>query len=300
MPVISPTPAASWRVQARRWRKNNQGRAPVAEEQLALRNGALHCVLGLLSGVQQPPAQRRGLNHLVARSVVCRPTRGVRPVTAGAALTSPSRLCARSVTKHTSCALPVRSLGFRGLTVIVSTRLAMARRITQRSRSPSTRRSHRSGSHLPTSRRPPDLQSSSSRRRSSERWEPLQPRLPDAGMEATLLAVLASRKPSFTTFLADLGVQSCSDVRHLWPSGKDMLAAYETTCGALQSDQAFQLLLVYTLCASQAHLALNRCVKTLVDERVSVTPGRPVVTLEEAPQPLSQPKCRSVITTGLT
>ena len=28
MPVISPTPVASWRVQARRWRKNNQGRSP--------------------------------------------------------------------------------------------------------------------------------------------------------------------------------------------------------------------------------------------------------------------------------
>ena len=79
-----------------------------------------------------------------------------------------------------------------------------------------------------------------------------------------------------------------------------MLATYGASHGKLGSDEAFQLLLIYTLAASQAHVATNAQVRALVDERESVIPGRPVVRLEEVAQMGPPAKARSVITTGLT
>ena len=64
-------------------------------------------------------------------------------------------------------------------------------------------------------------------------------------MDAALLGVVESRNPAFKKFLDAQGAQTCSDVRFLWSSGQDMLAAYERTQGRLESDEAFQLLLVY-------------------------------------------------------
>ena len=119
-------------------------------------------------------------------------------------------------------------------------------------------------------------------------------------MDATLLAIVASRKPAFKVFLDDQGIQTCSDLKYSWESGKQLLATYEATIGKLPSDEAFQLLLIYTLAASQAHVATGAQIRAIVDERESVIPGRPAMRLEEAPQVQAPVRARSVITPGLT
>ena len=63
----------------------------------------------------------------------------------------------------------------------------------------------------------------------------------------------------------------------------------------LSSDEAFQLLLIYTPRSSQSHAAMGHQVKVLVDERESVIPGRPTLSLHEAPQPVTAPRARPVI-----
>ena len=119
-------------------------------------------------------------------------------------------------------------------------------------------------------------------------------------MDGQLLAIVASRRPEFKAFFDEREIQTCSDVRFSWPSGHGLLAAFEEAKGKLSAEDSFQLLLIYTLASSQSHLAVGQQTRLLVDERESVIPGRPIMRLEEAPQPAAPPKARAVITTGLT
>eukprot|EP00435_Cladocopium_sp_Y103_P017200 s2946_g4.t1 len=88
-------------------------------------------------------------------------------------------------------------------------------------------------------------------------------------MDAQLLAIVASRKPAFKLFFDDLGVQSCSDVRFMWASGQGLLAAYEERVGKLNSEESFQLLLIYTLAASQAHSAVGHQARSVITTGLS-------------------------------
>ena len=161
----------------------------------------------------------------------------------------------------------------------------------KQSRSPWTPPSRRSEFPSQRSRLQWESQPSSPGLSSSSRWEVPAPRAVESGMDATLLAIVASRKPAFKVFLDDHGIQTCSDLKYSWESGKQLLATYEATIGKLPSDEAFQLLLIYTLAASQAHVATGAQIRAIVDERESVIPGRPAM------RPV---RARSVITTGLT
>ena len=112
-------------------------------------------------------------------------------------------------------------------------------------------------------------------------------------MDGTLRSILLDRPTKLAKFLESKGVQTCTDVRYLWPTGKELLDDVELACGAFPSDEAFQVVVAYTLASSQASLHATAAVKALVDERESTIPGRAVV-LTEAPEP-PKSKIRSVI-----
>lgn len=99
-------------------------------------------------------------------------------------------------------------------------------------------------------------------------------------------------------WLENLGVQTCADVHHMWPSGSAMVEEYEAG-ERMDADQAFKVALMWTLATQRAAVHRDQAVQTLVSERESVHPTRPVLTLESAPTDPARRPARSMITTGL-
>ena len=126
----------------------------------------------------------------------------------------------------------------------------------RRSRSPQT--PARPRSEYPSQRSQHRLlsQSSTSGPRSCDRWEVPPPQTPAAGMDANLLAIVSSRKPAFKVFLDDQGIQTCSDLKYSWPSGKDLLS-------------------VRTGPSSSPWQCRKHTWPPAMNERESVIPGRP-------------------------
>ena len=96
--------------------------------------------------------------------------------------------------------------------------------------------------------------------RSCDRWEVPPPQTPAAGMDANLLAIVSSRKPAFKVFLDDQGIQTCSDLKYSWPSGKDLLSV-RTRPSSSPSSSPWQ-------CRKHTW-------PPAMNERESVIPGRP-------------------------
>ena len=118
-------------------------------------------------------------------------------------------------------------------------------------------------------------------------------------MDADLTALVSERPPFVAEVLASLGVQTCTDVRYMWASGQAMVASFEENLGVTMiPDDAFQVMLTHSLAAGSANLHQEAVVRCLVDERESVTPGRPVLSLHEA-TPMPVARSRRVIDTGL-
>ena len=164
-----------------------------------------------------------------------------------------------------------------------------------RSRSPLTQRSHQPASSSASSLPKWDAASRPSGSSSTRRWEHHPPLPPEAGMDGTLRTMLLDRPTVVAKFLESKGIQTCQDIRYMWSSGKAFLEDVELACGAFPSEQAFQVMVVYTLASSHSSWHHRAMINALVDERMSTIPSRSV-TLTEAPEP-PKSKLRSVINT---
>ena len=96
-----------------------------------------------------------------------------------------------------------------------------------------------------------------------------------------------------------LGVQTCSDLRGMWPGGGAMVEEFEAQVGRLPADEALTLALVWTLSINHATSVQQAVVRDLVDQRESAVRGRPMVEVPALSQGRVAPAARQVLTTGL-
>ena len=117
-------------------------------------------------------------------------------------------------------------------------------------------------------------------------------------MEPSLLDLLTDCPRDVPLWLENLGVQTCADVHHMWKSGGAMTEEYEAG-ERLPADHAFTLAMVWTLCSKKASMDRDQTIQTLVSERESVYPDRPVLRLESTPTDPARTPIRSMVATGM-
>ena len=176
-------------------------------------------------------------------------------------------------------------------------------RMGKRSRSRRRRRSH-----TETSVPARASQASSSRQmapRAADLPEATGPARSDRGdtrekqpMEPSLLELLAECPRDIGLWLENLGVQTCADVHHMWRSGMAMTEEYEAG-EKLPAEQAFKVAMVWTLASRRAAMDKDQAILTLVSERESVYPDRPVLRLESSPADPARAPIRSTVATGM-
>eukprot|EP00434_Breviolum_minutum_P042567 symbB.v1.2.037894.t1/scaffold5524.1/size28298/3 len=114
-----------------------------------------------------------------------------------------------------------------------------------------------------------------------------------------LQSLLVDKPQAFLEWLQGLGVQTCSDLRGMWPGGGAMVEEFEAQVGRLPADEALTLALVWTLSINQATSVQQAVVRDLVDQRESAVRGRPMVEVPALSQGRVAPAARQVLSTGL-
>ena len=128
--------------------------------------------------------------------------------------------------------------------------------------------------------------------------ERVAPLAPESAMEPLLMELLTERNDAFLTFLTDIGVQTCRDLRNLWPTGAAMVEEFEAKHGKHSADEAFGMAMVFTLAGHRAHDALLQSIDMVVEERSSSQLQKPSLRLEVAPSTSITPTVRRVLDTG--
>ena len=121
-----------------------------------------------------------------------------------------------------------------------------------------------------------------------------------AAIEGHLQGLIVDAPQSFLEWLQGLGVQTCADVRGMWPGGASMVAEYEDHVGQrLRADEALKLATVWTLSLTYATVATQAVVADLVDQRTSTVRGRPLMALPEKSPSMLTEGARQILSTGL-
>ena len=96
--------------------------------------------------------------------------------------------------------------------------------------------------------------------------------------------LLLSRPAGLEVFLEGLGIQTCSDIRHMWSSGQALVGEFEARSGKLSADEAFSVAALWTLALSRATTQGHKGIAAIVEDRTS-TFSRNVAPRPEPGQP---------------
>ena len=119
-------------------------------------------------------------------------------------------------------------------------------------------------------------------------------------MEGHLQGLVVDKPQAFLEWLQGLGVQTCLDIRGMWPGGASMVQEYEEHVGRrLPADEALSLATVWTLSLHFAEVATRAVVTDLIDQRTSTVRGRPVVAVPSAGPSAITAGARQILSTGL-
>ena len=103
---------------------------------------------------------------------------------------------------------------------------------------------------------------------------------------------MVDKSVTFHGFLHQLGVETSSDLRCMWPSGQAM------EVGRLDAEDAFALVLVYTRASKLSKTAQEEAVAAMVDERNSSIRQNPVRGQDEEASTSIPSKLRRIIAAG--
>ena len=103
---------------------------------------------------------------------------------------------------------------------------------------------------------------------------------------------------TFHGFLHQLGVETSSDLRCMWPSGQAMVEEFEQEVGRLEAEDAFALVLTYTRASKLSKTAQEEAVAAMVDERNSSIRQNPVWGQDEEASTSIPSKLRRIIAAG--
>ena len=96
--------------------------------------------------------------------------------------------------------------------------------------------------------------------------------------------LLLNRPAGLEVFLEGLGIQTCSDIRHMWSSGQALVGEFEARSGKLSADEAFSVAALWTLALSRATTQGHKGIAAIVEDRTS-TFSRNVAPRPEPGQP---------------
>ena len=116
-------------------------------------------------------------------------------------------------------------------------------------------------------------------------------------MEGQLQELLVDRPIVLLNHLVDLGVQTCEDVHHLWPTGGDLLDELERRHGGLAAEEGFTIVSFWTLASQRAQATYKHHLREICIHRQSAVatsaPARPT----EASTAVARP-VRRLLATG--
>ena len=116
-------------------------------------------------------------------------------------------------------------------------------------------------------------------------------------MEGQLQELLVDRPIVLLNHLVDLGVQTCEDVHHLWPTGGDLLAELERRHDGLAAEEGFTIVSFWTLASQRAQATYKHHLREICIHRQSAVatsaPPRPA----EASTAVARP-VRRLLATG--
>jgi len=102
---------------------------------------------------------------------------------------------------------------------------------------------------------------------------PASAHAPSLGLEPEVKELLLNRPAGLEVFLEGLGIQTCSDIRHMWSSGQAPVGEFEARSGKLSADQAFSVAALWTLALSRATTQGHKGIAAIVEDRTSTGPG---------------------------